>query len=143
MNMTFPTGFLIGAATASHQVEGNNFANDVWAQEQMKYGGYPQKSGLAADQYSRYRQDIDLMKKAGLNAYRFSLEWSRIEPEKGKFSEEAIAHYRDEIEYCLQQGIEPIVTLFHFTSPVWLIREGGWESDSAVDCFARYVRKVA
>ena len=97
MNMTFPTGFLIGAATASHQVEGNNFANDVWAQEQMKYGGYPQKSGLAADQYNRYRQDIDLMKKAGLNAYRFSLEWSRIEPEKGKFSEEAIAHYRDEI----------------------------------------------
>lgn len=143
MNMTFPTGFLIGAATASHQVEGNNFANDVWAQEQMKYGGYPQKSGLAADQYSRYRQDIDLMKKAGLNAYRFSLEWSRIEPEKGKFSEEAIAHYRDEIEYCLQQDIEPIVTLFHFTSPVWLIKEGGWESDSAVDFFARYVRKVA
>jgi beta-glucosidase len=141
--MEFPKGFLIGSATASHQVEGNNRFNDIWAQEHMKYGGYPEKSGLAADQYNRYKEDIDLMKKAGLNAYRFSLEWSRIEPEKGKFNEEAIAHYRDEIEYCLSQGIEPIVTLFHFTSPVWLIREGGWETDSTVQYFARYVRKVA
>lgn len=139
----FDKGFLVGSATASHQVEGNNFYNDIWVQEHMKYGGYPEESGLAADEYHLYREDIDLMKKAGLNAYRFSLEWSRIEPEKGKFSQEAIEHYRDEISYCLKQGIKPVVTLFHFTSPKWLIAEGGWESDSTVNYFARYVRKVA
>ena len=134
--------FWYGAATAGHQVEGNNTNSDIWALEQMKYGGYPQKSGIAADHYHRYREDIDLMKQAGLNAYRFSLEWARIEPEKGKFDEKEVRHYRDVMEYCLKQEIEPVVTLFHFSSPKWLIEKGGWEAESTVEDFRSYTAYV-
>ena len=136
------SNFFIGAATASHQVEGDNFHNDIWAQEHMTYGGYPQKSGKAANHYVTYRDDIRKMKEAGLNAYRFSLEWSRIEPEEGVFDEKEIEHYRDMIHACRENGIEPIVTLFHFTSPLWLIRKGGWECDDIPAYFERYTEKV-
>lgn len=134
--------FLTGAATAGHQVEGNNANSDIWALEQMRYGGYPQKSGIAADHYHRYREDIDLLKQAGLNTYRFSLEWARIEPEKGRFSEKETEHYRDVIRYCLINEIEPVVTLFHFSSPKWLIEKGGWEAESTVEDFRSYTEYV-
>lgn len=113
--------FLIGTATASHQVEGNNTKNDVWAMENMKFGGFQEKSGDAANHYITYREDIKKIKETGLNAYRFSLEWSRIEPIEGIFDQKEIEHYRDMIHACQELGIEPIVTLFHFTSPKWLI----------------------
>lgn len=133
---------LIGAATAAHQVEGNNTNSDIWAMEHMVHGGYPEKSGLAANHYATYREDIARMAAAGLNAYRFSLEWARIELEEGVFDAKATEHYRDVIQCCYDHGIEPIVTLHHFSSPKWLISRGGWEDERVVDYFERYTRYV-
>ncbi len=91
----FPKGFLIGAATAAHQVEGNNTNCDCWAMEQMPHSSYREKSGIACDHYNRYAEDIRLMKQAGLNAYRFSIEWARIQPKEGEFDDSQIEHYRE------------------------------------------------
>ena len=140
--MAFPKDFLIGAATAAHQVEGNNIHSDYWAQEQLPHTSFAEPSGLACDHYNRFEEDIRLLAEAGLNAYRFSVEWARIEPEEGKFDEDEIEHYRRVIACCKAHGVEPIVTLMHFTSPVWLIRKGGWESESTVEDFRRYAAYV-
>lgn len=140
--MTFEKDFLIGAATAAHQVEGNNIHSDYWVQEHMVHTDFLEPSGEAVDHYNRYGEDIRLMSRAGLNAYRFSIEWARVEPEEGKFDEAEISHYRDVIRTCRDNGIEPIVTLLHFTSPKWLISKGGWESDETPEYFARYTRYV-
>lgn len=138
----FPKDFLVGAATAAHQVEGNNTNSDCWAQEQMPHSTYKEKSGIACDHYNRYAEDIKRMKDAGLNAYRFSIEWARIQPEDGVFDDEQIEHYRKVIRCCRENSIEPIVTLFHFSSPVWIIRKGGWEADTVVEDFEKYVTYV-
>ena len=90
----FEKGFFIGAATAAHQVEGNNTNSDYWAQEQLPHSSFTEPSGIACDHYQRYEEDIKLLADAGLNAYRFSIEWARVEPEEGKFDQEAIEHYR-------------------------------------------------
>ena len=82
------------------------------------------------------------MAKAGLNCYRFSIEWARIEPEEGVFDQTATEHYRDVIRTCKENGIEPLVTLMHFTSPVWLIRKGGWEAESTVEDFRKYAAYI-
>lgn len=140
--MTFEKGFLIGAATAAHQVEGGNIHSDYWAQEHMVHTDFLEPSGDAVDHYNRYGEDIRLMADAGLNAYRFSIEWARIEPQEGCFDEAQIDHYRKVICCCRENGIEPIVTLHHFTSPKWLISKGGWESDETPGYFARYTRYV-
>ena len=141
--MDFPKNFLIGAATAAHQVEGNNTHSDYWLQEQMPHSSFTEPSGLACDHYNRYEEDIRLLAEAGLNAYRFSVEWARIEPEEGRFDETEIEHYRSVIRCCKAHGVEPIVTLMHFTSPAWLIRKGGWEAESTIDYFRRYAAYVA
>ena len=141
-DMSFPKGFLIGASTAAHQVEGNNIHSDYWAQEQLPHSSFTEPSGLACDHYNRYEEDIRLMAQAGLNAYRFSIEWARIEPEEGCFSEDAIEHYRKVIRCCRENGVEPMVTLMHFTSPVWLIQKGGWEAESTIEYFRRYAACV-
>ena len=138
----FTKDFLLGAATAAHQVEGNNTNSDCWAMEHMEHTSYAEPSLDAVDHYHRYEEDIQLMADAGLNAYRFSLEWARIEPSEGQFDEEAIEHYRDVIRCCKKHGIEPVVTLHHFSSPAWLIGKGGWEAESTVADFARYKRYV-
>lgn len=140
--MKFKKDFFIGAATAAHQVEGNNIHSDYWAQEHMVHTDFLEPSGDAVDHYHRYEEDIQLMAGAGLNAYRFSIEWARIEPEEGCFDEKEVAHYLDVIHACKAHGIEPIVTLLHFTSPKWLISKGGWESDETPGYFARYTRYV-
>ena len=140
--MAFPKGFFIGAATAAHQVEGNNIHSDYWAQEQLPHTSFAEPSGLACDHYNRYEEDTRLLAEAGLNAYRFSIEWARIEPEEGKFDEGEIEHYRKVIACCKEKGVEPIVTLLHFTSPLWLIRKGGWEAESTVEDFRRYATYV-
>ena len=140
--MKFPKGFLIGAATAAHQVEGNNTNSDCWAQENMPHTTYKEKSGIACDHYNRYEEDILLMKRAGLNAYRFSIEWARIQPEDGVFDDAQIEHYRKVIRCCRDHGIEPVVTMFHFSSPVWIIRKGGWEAETVVEDFEKYVSYV-
>ena len=134
--------FLIGSSTAPHQVEGNNVHSDYWALENMTYTDFCEKSLEAVNHYALYKEDIKMMKEAGLNAYRFGIEWARIEPRKGEFDEKEIAHYKDVLEECLKNGIEPVVTLMHFTSPKWLIDEGGWENPQVVFYFKRYVKKV-
>lgn len=134
--------FLLGAATAAHQVEGNNIHSDFWAQEHMKHTTYAEPSLDACDHYNRYEEDILLMKNAGLNAYRFSIEWARIEPVQDKYDESEIAHYRQVITCCRANGIEPIVTMHHFSSPKWLITLGGWEAEETVRYFADYCRYV-
>ena len=141
--MAFPKGFFIGAATAAHQVEGNNVHSDYWLQEHMPHSSFTEPSGDACDHYHRYAEDIELLAKAGLNAYRFSIEWARIEPEEGRFDESEIEHYRRVIRCCRDYGVEPVVTLHHFTSPAWLIRKGGWEAESTVGYFRRYAAYVA
>lgn len=138
----FKEGFLLGAATAAHQVEGNNIHSDYWVQEHLPHTSFVEPSLDAVDHYHLYEQDIKMMAEAGLNAYRFSIEWARIEPECGKFEETEIEHYRKVISCCKENGIEPVVTLLHFSSPAWLIRQGGWEAESTVEYFSRYVRYV-
>lgn len=138
VEMTFSKDFLLGAATAAHQVEGNNVNSDDWVLERMEHTDFTEPSGIACDHYHRYEEDIRLLAEAGLNAYRFSIEWARIEPEEGSFNTAEIEHYRDVLRCCKQYGVAPIVTLHHFTSPVWLIRKGGWEAESTVEDFRRY-----
>lgn len=138
----FEKGFLIGAATAAHQVEGNNINSDYWTMEHMKYTSFTEPSLDAVDHYNRYEEDIRMMSEAGLNAYRFSIEWARIEPGKGEFDEKEIEHYRKVLECCKDNGIEPVVTLLHFTSPKWLIEEGGWENEETIGLFADYCKYV-
>ena len=141
--MSLPKGFFVGAATAAHQVEGNNVNSDYWAQEHMKHTSFVEPSGDAVDHYNRYEEDIKLMADAGLNAYRFSIEWARIEPQKGIFDEAEVEHYRKVIRCCKENGITPIVTMLHFTSPKWLISEGGWEAENTVEYFKNYCTYIA
>lgn len=130
--------FLIGASTAAHQVEGNNIHSDYWTMEHMRSTSFLEPSLDAVDHYNRYEEDIRLLAEAGLNAYRFSIEWARIEPREAEFDETEIKHYSDVLDTCKKYGIEPIVTLHHFTSPKWLIEKGGWECEDTVGYFARY-----
>lgn len=138
----FAKGFLVGAATAAHQVEGNNIHSDYWAQEQLPHSSFAEPSGIACDHYNRYEEDIRLLAEARLNAYRFSIEWARIEPEEGQFDAAEVEHYRKVIACCKAHGVEPVVTLLHFTSPRWLIAKGGWEAESTISYFKRYVTYV-
>lgn len=136
----FPSGFLWGAATAGHQIEGNNVNSDWWERE-LTFPGM-ELSGDAVDSYHRYREDIDLLADAGLTTYRFSLEWSRIEPVEGHFSRAELAHYRRVIEYCFSRDVTPFVTLQHFTTPRWFADDGGWTSPTAKDRFLRFVAEA-
>ena len=100
-------------------------------------------SGLACDQYHRFEADLDLAKSLGHTAYRFSLEWSRIEPEPGRYSDEALEHYSKVIQACRQRNLEPVVTIHHFTIPQWLAVQGGWSSSKSVSAFSRWVERIA
>lgn len=135
--------FYIGAANAAHQVEGNNTHSDFWVMEHIKHSDFVEPSGLACDHYHRYAEDIAYLKQAGGNAYRFSVEWARIEPEEGRFDETELAHYGKVIDCCYANGITPVVTLMHFSSPAWLIKRGGWASERVVSYFERYAKRVA
>lgn len=140
--MVFPDDFLWGTATAGHQVEGNNVASDFWALEHTPGSRFAEPSGDACDHYRLYREDIALLKELGFTSYRFSIEWSRVEPEPGKVSRAAIEHYRDVLKACHELGLTPMVTLHHFTSPHWLPDLGGWEGEETPDRFAAYCRVV-
>ena len=139
----FPKDFLFGAATAAHQVEGNNTNSDYWTLEQVPGSDFAEPSPDAVDHYHHFAEDIGLLSKAGLNAYRFSIEWARIEPEEGRFDPAAIDHYRQVLAYCRANGVTPIVTLHHFSSPKWLISRGGWEWEGIETVFPRYCAYVA
>ena len=140
---SFPEGFLWGAATAAYQVEGNNVNSDLWVLEHMKPTLFREPSGDACDHYHRYAEDIRLLASLGFNTYRFSLEWARIEPERGLFSAAALDHYRRMLAACGENGIIPMVTLYHFSSPRWFAAIGGWENAAAPDLFVRYSERVA
>ncbi len=142
MSRPFPPGFLWGAATAAHQIEGNNLNNDWWKLEHDAADYGVQFSGDADDSYHRYEEDMRLLADAGFNAYRFSLEWSRIEPSPGKFSRAELAHYRRMIETATELGLSPVVTLHHFTHPLWFGDAGGWLGPDATGLFARYVDRA-
>ena len=167
----FPKGFYFGASTSAHQVEGGNnndwteweHANSarLAAEAARRHAKAPMRipdyilnnypnplqeenyiSGKACDHYNRFREDFDIAKKLGHNAHRFSIEWSRIEPEEGKFNEAEIEHYREVIKALRERGIEPFVTLWHWTNPVWFSERGGWKKKDAKDCFLRYCKKI-
>ena len=135
--------FMLGASTAAYQVEGNNIYSDFWTIEQLPHTSFTEPSGDAVDHYNRFEEDIRLLKEAGLNAYRFSIEWARIEQEKGVFSAEETEHYRKVLRCCHENGVTPVVTMHHFSSPKWLIEEGGWENPKVVDYFSRYCAYIA
>jgi len=138
----FPHGFLWGAATAGHQVEGGNVNADLWPMEWAPNSSFNEPSGDTCDHYHRYPEDIAALAELGLNAYRFSLEWSRIEPEPGFYSVAALDHYKRMIESCLQQGVTPVVTYNHFTVPRWMAGRGGWSASDAPARFADYASRV-
>jgi beta-glucosidase len=144
MALTFPDGFYWGCATSSHQVEGNNRNNQWWAWEQE--GGNildGTTSGLACDHYNRFDEDFALAKELGQNAHRFSIEWSRIEPEEGRWDEKEVEHYRRVMESLHAHGLTPFVTLHHFTNPIWLEEKGGWLSEKSPDLIARFAGYMA
>ena len=161
----FPKDFLWGAGASSHQVEGNTNNNwtawerdnserlsreakirwDKWQQEK-----FPEMldvrnyiSGATCDHYNRFIEDFNLAKAGGHTAHRFSIEWSRVEPEEGRFDEREIEHYRKVLTALRERGIESFVTLWHWTEPIWFEQNGGWESKKSADYFCRYVEKMA
>ncbi|NQX12566.1 glycoside hydrolase family 1 protein [Microbacteriaceae bacterium VKM Ac-2855] len=135
-----PPGFLWGASGAPHQIEGGNVLSDWWVYEQRS--PHFARSGDAVDSYHRYEEDMRLLADAGLTAYRFGIEWARVEPLPGEFSLAELAHYRRMIDTALRLGLTPIITLHHFTSPRWFIEEGGWLGETALERFASYVARV-
>jgi beta-glucosidase len=140
--MPFPPGFRWGAATSGHQTEGGNTNSDTWFLEHVRPSVFREPSGRACNSYELWREDIDLVAGLGLNTYRFSVEWARVEPEEGHFSDEALEHYEAITGYCLALGIAPVVTYNHFTAPHWFARRGAWLDPEAPALFARYCGMV-
>jgi len=139
----FPPDFRWGVATAAHQVEGNNQTSDWWAWEQQQ--GRIKKghtSGLACDWWENAEADFDRAADLGVNSLRLSVEWSRVEPRPGTFDDRALGRYVEMLQALRERGIEPMVTLHHFSSPRWLADQGGWENTETIQLFARFVRKV-
>jgi beta-glucosidase len=138
-----PKNFFMGSATSAFQIEGGD-QNNTWYRWCLSPGRIHDGSNCirAIDHWNRYPEDIQIMKELHHDIYRMGLEWSRIEPERGKFNEAAISHYRDEISLLLQNGIKPLVTIHHFSNPLWFEDMGGWESTDAVMLFTRYTRYV-
>lgn len=135
-------GFLWGAATSSHQIEGGNDKNDWWSWEKDGNIEGGVSSGIAVDHWNRYREDLALAAKLGLNSYRFSVEWSRVEPLEGQWDESALDWYADLVTECEKLGLVPMLTLHHFTLPKWLADQGGFTSARSPQRFLRYVEKV-
>ena len=133
-------GMLLGAASAATQIEGGEVGhnwNDWYHQGKIKDGSNPAR---ANDHYHRWKEDIDLMAAMGLQIYRFGVEWSRLEPEEGKFDKDAVRHYRDEIRYMKSLGIRPLLTIHHFTNPMWFEEKGGFSKFENSKYYLRLVR---
>jgi len=166
MSIQFPKNFYWGASTSAHQIEGglkNNWS--IWEKEHSikqssyyktkfkKFPNYPigkenlkeaqlesnYISGIACDSYNKYKEDVKLLKELGLNSYRFSIAWSRIEPEKGKYSKEGIDYYKNLVKELRDNNIEPFLTCWHWDIPVWLVEEGGLLSKNIIEYFSKYV----
>ncbi len=139
----FPDGFLWGCATAAHQVEGGNHGWDWWGFEQGGGIVTGDSADPACDHYRRFREDFALLRGLNNNAHRLSIEWSRVEPAPGEFDDAAVQHYRDVLAELRACGMAPMVTLHHFTSPLWFTRRGGWAAAGAPDAWLPFVRRVA
>lgn len=135
--------FIFGASTAGHQIEGNNTNSDIWFLENIRPTKFAVRSGDACDSYHRYEEDIRLLKSFGLDCYRFSVEWSRIEPSPGKFSNAQLAYYARVIDACHKHGVLPVVTFNHFSCPQWFSAQGGWTKPESADLFAHYCDRTA
>lgn len=133
-----PRGFLWGTAISAHQSEGNNTASDSWLLEKITPTAFKDPSGDACDSYERYEEDLDIAMSLGLNCYRFGIEWARIEPAEGLFSEAALDHYFRVLQACHARRLLPIVTYNHFTVPLWFAMRGGFEVADGADLFARF-----
>ncbi len=143
MTRAFPRGFLWGCATAAHQVEGGSTNNNWWRFEQQ--GGIltGESSLVSIDGWHRYREDFALLGRLHNNAHRFSIEWSKVEPRPGCFDEEVIEHYRDMLRELRRLEMTPMVTLLHFTTPLWFEDRGGWRAPRSVSWWLPFVERVA
>lgn len=141
-DLVFPERFLWGASTSAHQVEGGNVNSDWWAWEQS--GRVAEKSGRACDSWNRWREDLDLAASLGLSAFRLSVEWARVEPEPGRFDDDALAHYAEVVRGIHERGMQSVVVLWHFTHPAWFSADGApWLRRDAAAAFGRYAHRVA
>lgn len=139
----FPEGFIWGAATAAHQVEGDNVNSDLWRLERATPSLFKEPSGAAIDQWNRFDDDVAVLAGLGLGSYRFSIEWARVEPEEGYFSRSALDHYQRCIDACLRRGVAAIPVFHHFTLPLWQTRNGGFADPRFAERFARYCEATA
>jgi beta-glucosidase len=137
-----PPGFLWGTAISAYQSEGGNTNSDAWLMENIKPSMFKDRSGDACDSYHRYAEDFAIAGGLGFNCYRMGVEWARIEPSEGHFSEAELDHYARMLEACRARGLKPMVTLNHFTTPLWFAKRGGFEVPDAPALFARYCAKV-
>ncbi len=138
-----PSDFLWGTAISAHQSEGGNANSDAWLLENLKPTLFRERSGDACDSYHRYAEDVALAARLGFNTYRLGVEWARIEPSEGRFSNAEFDHYAAVLEACRAQGLKPVVTFSHFTAPLWFAERGGFEAPDAADLFARYCGRTA
>ncbi len=147
-DLDFPSEFIWGTSTAAHQVEGGCDNNNWYQWEQTKFSdGRPHilnndVSGAACEHWDRFADDFGLVNELGCKGYRFSVEWSKIEPQEGQFDQKAIEHYRKMIEAMRTAGLEPMLTLHHFTNPIWFEEKGAFEQESNINCFVRFCEKV-
>lgn len=150
--MKFPESFLWGVSTSAYQTEGGITNN--WSEwetslkriKALKEKGFDYREficGKACDSYNRYQEDIDLAKALGCNIYRFGIEWARLEPAEGEFNQEEFEHYRKMIAYARKQGVKVMLQIWHWTDPLWLTIEGGWENRKVAFYFERFAKKVA
>ena len=137
--VVLPEGFVLGSATAAHQIEGANRWNDWWAHEHAADTSAREPSGEACGHWERFRDDFRLLRELGQRAHRLSIEWSRIEPSEGEIDRAALDHYREVLGTLRDLGIEPWVTLHHFTTPAWLAARGGFANEANLEPFARFV----
>ena len=140
--LVFPAGFLWGTAVSAHQTEGGNSNSDWWEWELRPGTQCKDPSDTAIDHYNRYGRDVALLSGLGFNTYRLSVEWARIEPSEGKFDETELEHYRRMVAAVRESKLIPMVTLNHFTLPIWVAKQGGWLSDATPALFERYTRRV-
>lgn len=138
-----PADFLWGTAVSAYQSEGNNTNSDSWISENVHPTLYKERSGDACDSYHRYDEDMAIAARLGFNCYRLGIEWARIEPSEGHFSNAELDHYARMLEACRSHGLKPIVTFNHFTTPIWFAGRGGFEEADSPELFARYCGKAA
>jgi beta-glucosidase len=138
----FPDAFSWGASTSAYQIEGGNTNTDWWRFGRAEGTTAVEVCGDACDSWHRYEEDLDILASLGLNAFRLSVEWARVEPEQGNFSIEALEHYRAVLTACRERDIVPVVTLHHFTLPLWAADQGGFEHPDIAQWMAAYATQV-